>query len=145
MSTHLESIRMYTPVLVPLLLRRSAGSDQHSFSFFLQWVYQLESSSTWATFGIRFSVDLFFTLQGIYPFHPLWITRSSNNLTSLFLVSVADHSKYYQLYLTQGVGMGIGAGFLYMPSLAVQSYHWRERRAMAMGIVVVGKSYQKST
>ncbi|KAH9840918.1 major facilitator superfamily domain-containing protein [Rhodofomes roseus] len=59
---------------------------------------------------------------------------------SLFMVSIADRSKYYQLYLAQGLGMGIGGGLLYVPSLAVQGHHWRARRSLAMGIVVSGSS-----
>ena len=54
------------------------------------------------------------------------------------MVSIADHTKYYQLYLSQGLGMGIGAGLIYVPALAVQGHHWRARRALAMGIVVCG-------
>jgi hypothetical protein len=34
--------------------------------------------------------------------------------------------------------MGIAAGLLYVPSVAVQAHHWRKRRALAMGIVATG-------
>ncbi|KAF8076825.1 MFS general substrate transporter [Lyophyllum atratum] len=57
---------------------------------------------------------------------------------SLFMVSLAHHDKYYQIYLAQGLGMGIGAGLLYVPALAIQAHHWRKRRGLAMGIVVTG-------
>jgi len=43
--------------------------------------------------------------------------------------------KFYQLYLAQGLGMGIGAGLLYAPSIAVKAHYWRSRRSLAMGIV----------
>ncbi|KAJ3493148.1 hypothetical protein NLJ89_g11085 [Agrocybe chaxingu] len=59
---------------------------------------------------------------------------------SLFMVSICDPQKYYQLYLAQGLGVGIGSGLLYVPCLAVQSHHWRARRAYAMGIVATGSS-----
>ncbi|KAF7419342.1 hypothetical protein PC9H_001929 [Pleurotus ostreatus] len=59
---------------------------------------------------------------------------------SLFMVSLAHPDKYYQVYLSQGVGLGIGAGLLYVPALAVQAHHWRKRRAFAMGVVVTGSS-----
>ncbi|KAK7458849.1 hypothetical protein VKT23_009859 [Stygiomarasmius scandens] len=36
--------------------------------------------------------------------------------------------------------MGIGAGFLYVPALAVQAHHWKERKAFAMGMVTIGSS-----
>ncbi|KAI0723230.1 MFS general substrate transporter [Earliella scabrosa] len=59
---------------------------------------------------------------------------------SLFMVSIADSSKYYQIYLSQGLGMGIGAGLIYVPCVAVQGHHWHSRRALAMGVVVSGSS-----
>ncbi|KAI0728959.1 MFS general substrate transporter [Fomitopsis betulina] len=59
---------------------------------------------------------------------------------SMFMVSIADRSKYYQFYLSQGLGMGIGAGLIYVSSIPVQGHHWRARRALAMGLVVCGSS-----
>ncbi|THU92260.1 MFS general substrate transporter [Dendrothele bispora CBS 962.96] len=59
---------------------------------------------------------------------------------SLFMVSIAHTDRYYQIFLAQGLGMGIGAGFLYVPALAVQSHHWKERKAFAMGMVTIGSS-----
>jgi len=59
---------------------------------------------------------------------------------SLFMVSISHTDKFYQLYLSQGLGMGIGAGLLYVPCVAVQAHHWRARRALAMGIVATGSS-----
>ncbi|EPS94439.1 hypothetical protein FOMPIDRAFT_1134395 [Fomitopsis schrenkii] len=60
---------------------------------------------------------------------------------SLFMLSLAHPSKYYQLILSQGVGMGLGAGFLVAPSQGVQAHHWRRRRPMAMGIVATGAGF----
>ena len=34
--------------------------------------------------------------------------------------------------------MGIGAGLIYLPAVAVQAHHWKARRAFAMGIVITG-------
>jgi MFS family permease len=56
------------------------------------------------------------------------------------MLSLAHIEHYYQLFLCQGLGMGIGAGCLYAPALAIQAHHWYERRALAMGIVVTGSS-----
>jgi MFS family permease len=54
------------------------------------------------------------------------------------MVSIAHVGSYYQLFLSQGIGMGIGAGCLYVPALAIQAHHWKAKRALAMGIVVTG-------
>ncbi|KAI0311458.1 MFS general substrate transporter [Amylostereum chailletii] len=59
---------------------------------------------------------------------------------SLFMLSLAHPDKYYQIYLSQGLGMGIGAGILYVPAVAIQAHHWKRRRALAMGIVATGSS-----
>jgi len=59
---------------------------------------------------------------------------------SLFMLSLAHPQKYYQVFLSQGIGMGIGAGLLYTPAVAVQAHHWVKRRALAMGIVITGSA-----
>ncbi|KAA1478461.1 MFS general substrate transporter, partial [Dentipellis sp. KUC8613] len=59
---------------------------------------------------------------------------------SLFMVSLTHTDKYYQIFLSQGMGMGIGAGMLYVPVMAVQAHHWHVRRPLAMGIVISGSS-----
>ena len=52
--------------------------------------------------------------------------------------SLADPTEYYQLFLSQGLGIGIGAGFLFCPSMAIQSHYFKKRRPMAMGIAIAG-------
>ncbi|KAF9494658.1 MFS general substrate transporter [Pleurotus eryngii] len=59
---------------------------------------------------------------------------------SMFMVSLAHTDIYYQVYLSQGLGLGIGAGLLYVPAVAVQAHHWKKHRAFAMGVVVTGSS-----
>lgn len=59
---------------------------------------------------------------------------------SLFMLSLAHRDKYYQIYLSQGLGFGIGAGLIYGPVVAIQAHYWRKRRALAMAIVNTGVS-----
>ncbi|KAF8999606.1 MFS general substrate transporter [Cyathus striatus] len=59
---------------------------------------------------------------------------------SMFMVSLAHHDQYYQIFLSQAIGMGIGAGMLYVPAMAIQAHYWQKRRALAMGIVALGAS-----
>jgi MFS family permease len=47
-------------------------------------------------------------------------------------------TKYWQVFLSQGVCMGLGAGLLYIPSLALVGIWFSRRRALAMGIVMSG-------
>ncbi|KAF8518899.1 MFS general substrate transporter [Gautieria morchelliformis] len=60
---------------------------------------------------------------------------------SIFTLSLASLDHYYQIFLSQGVGMGIGSGLIYLPSMAVQAHHWKVRRALAMGVVITGSSF----
>ncbi|KAF8994416.1 MFS general substrate transporter [Cyathus striatus] len=59
---------------------------------------------------------------------------------SMFMVSLAHHDQYYQIFLSQAIGMGIGAGMLYVPAMAIQAHYWQKRRALAMGVAVLGIS-----
>ncbi|KAI9068325.1 MFS general substrate transporter [Trametes sanguinea] len=59
---------------------------------------------------------------------------------SLFMLSLAKPGQYYQVFLSQGVGVGIGAGMMYIPSVAVVSQYFHKRRALAMTIVASGSS-----
>ncbi|KAJ7657046.1 major facilitator superfamily domain-containing protein, partial [Mycena rosella] len=45
-----------------------------------------------------------------------------------------------QIFLAQGLGAGIGAGTVYVPSVAVISHYFHKRRALAMSIVASGSS-----
>lgn len=56
------------------------------------------------------------------------------------MLSLADPSKYYQIFLSQGLGIGLGCGMMFLPALSVQAHHWSKYRAMAMGIVLTGTS-----
>ncbi|KAJ8508693.1 hypothetical protein ONZ45_g9059 [Pleurotus djamor] len=59
-------------------------------------------------------------------------------LASLFSLSFARPEKYYQLWLSQGLGMGLGAGLLYAPSVVIQGHHWGRRKSFAMTVVALG-------
>ena len=78
-------------------------------------------------------------------------------ILSFFLLSLAQPDKYYQVhksesifnctsdrlcqvFLTQGLGVGIGASLTYVPSLAVLAQHFRSERSrtQAMGLAAAG-------
>ncbi|KAF7354301.1 MFS general substrate transporter [Mycena venus] len=59
---------------------------------------------------------------------------------SLFMLSLCKREQFYQIFLAQGLGMGIGAGLIYVPSVAIISHYFRTRRALAMTIVASGSS-----
>ncbi|GBE87290.1 Aspyridones efflux protein [Sparassis crispa] len=59
---------------------------------------------------------------------------------SLFMLSLAQPDHYYQVFLCQGLGMGLGAGTVYVSSVAVVSHYFVKWRALAMTIVASGSS-----
>lgn len=48
--------------------------------------------------------------------------------------------KSWQIFLAQGLGAGIGAGIVFVPSVAIVSHYFLKRRALAMSIVASGSS-----
>ncbi|KAJ7910759.1 major facilitator superfamily domain-containing protein [Mycena leptocephala] len=59
---------------------------------------------------------------------------------SLFMLSLCKPQQFYQIFLAQGLGTGLGSGAMYVPSIAVISHYFRKRRALAMAIVASGSS-----
>ncbi len=56
------------------------------------------------------------------------------------MLSFAQPQQFYQIFLTQGLGVGISLGFLFLPSVSVISHHFEQKRALAMGIAASGSS-----
>jgi len=61
-------------------------------------------------------------------------------LLSSFLLSLAKPHHWYQNFLAQGVGMGIGMGIVFLPCLSVSAHYFKRRRGLAMGIILSGSS-----
>ncbi|GBE79003.1 Aspyridones efflux protein [Sparassis crispa] len=61
-------------------------------------------------------------------------------LSTFCLMMTSLATKYYQILLAQGIGLGIGIAVQFYPILAVPSHWFRANRAAAIGIVVAGSS-----
>ncbi|KAJ7578598.1 MFS general substrate transporter [Mycena floridula] len=59
---------------------------------------------------------------------------------SLFMLSLSKPGQYYQVFLSQGIGQGIGIGLTLVPSIGVVAHYFRRKRGLAMGIVISGSS-----
>ena len=46
--------------------------------------------------------------------------------------------EYYQVFLSQGICIGLGGGLLYVPSLALISHSFKDKRELAFSIVTCG-------
>lgn len=51
---------------------------------------------------------------------------------------------YWQVILAQGICVGLGAGCLFVPSVAILSTYFSTRIATAMGLAAAGSSLGKS-
>ncbi|KAJ7481014.1 MFS general substrate transporter [Mycena galericulata] len=73
-------------------------------------------------------------------FHVLEIAGGVLFTFSLFMLSLSKPAHYYQVFLSQGVGMGLGAGLTFVPSVTITSHHFSKRRSLATGVVMSGSS-----
>ncbi|KAH9474434.1 MFS transporter asaE [Psilocybe cubensis] len=73
-------------------------------------------------------------------FYHLMIGGSILFVFSLFMVSITQPEHYYQLFLSQGIGLGLAIGILYVPGLGILSHYFKRRRALAIGIATCGSA-----
>jgi MFS family permease len=66
---------------------------------------------------------------------PLLLIGSLLEVFGLMMISLS--SNYYQVFLSQGICVGLGGGMLYVPSVAAAAFSLQEfRRAKFMGLIV---------
>ncbi|KAF4624573.1 hypothetical protein G7Y89_g13599 [Cudoniella acicularis] len=68
----------------------------------------------------------------------LVLVGSICNVFGMMMTSICN--EYWQVILAQGVVMGIGAGGLLLPSIAVMPQYFTKRKAFATGIAAAGSS-----
>ncbi|PPQ80949.1 hypothetical protein CVT25_014706 [Psilocybe cyanescens] len=114
--------------------------------FYVREYLSKESSSSIAWIG---SVNAFLVISGgllagrIYDrghFYALLWGGSALISFSLFMLSLTEKDHFYQVLLSQGFGVGIGVGMIYVPSVAILSHYFRQRRSLVMTIVAAGSS-----
>jgi MFS family permease len=54
------------------------------------------------------------------------------------IFTAAQSTTYWQVFLSQGICMGIGNGFLFCPTMAVLSTYFDKKRAFAIGLAASG-------
>ncbi|KAH8723947.1 major facilitator superfamily domain-containing protein [Phaeosphaeriaceae sp. PMI808] len=61
-----------------------------------------------------------------------------NFLVVFGIMMLSLSTTYWQVFLSQGICMGLGAGLLYVPSLAMVGVWFSRKRALALGMVMSG-------
>jgi MFS family permease len=69
-------------------------------------------------------------------FRPMLVIGNIMVVFGIFMLSLAK--TYWQVFLAQGICMGLGAGLLYVPSIALIGFSFSRKRALAQGIVTSG-------
>ncbi|KAF5316574.1 hypothetical protein D9619_006464 [Psilocybe cf. subviscida] len=89
--------------------------------------------------GLQFTLGLL--IAGVFDAgHFRWISIPASALFvfSLFMLSLAQKQQFYQIFLAQGLGVGIALGLLYTTSSSAVSQHFRKKRGFAMAIITTG-------
>ncbi|CAL1699313.1 unnamed protein product [Somion occarium] len=73
-------------------------------------------------------------------FYFMIIPGSIIYIISIFMLSLCKPQHYYQFFLSQGLGMGIGMGLVTVPCISIISHYFQTRRARANGIVFAGST-----
>ncbi|KAF8809445.1 MFS general substrate transporter [Phlegmacium glaucopus] len=73
-------------------------------------------------------------------FHYMIALGSILQVLSMLMLSLTHRNHYYQVFLAQAVGIGLGQSLLFLPSLTIIGHHFKRRRALATGIAVSGAS-----
>ncbi|CAI6266522.1 unnamed protein product [Periconia digitata] len=69
-------------------------------------------------------------------FRPVYIAGSVFQIVGIF--TMAESTEVWQLFLSQGVCLGIANGLQFCPSMALVSTYFVKRRAFALGITALG-------
>ncbi|KAI0728962.1 major facilitator superfamily domain-containing protein [Fomitopsis betulina] len=139
-------LQAWLSVLGGFLVCVATFGYSNSFGVYQDY-YVLKGASSSSNVSWIGSLQLFFMFAVGLPagkifdqgyFHQILGFGSVLYVFSLFMLSLANPTKYYQLVLAQGIGMGIGSGLMFVPTISVQAHHWRVHRSLAMGIVMTG-------
>ncbi|RBA10993.1 riboflavin transporter MCH5 [Fusarium proliferatum] len=61
-------------------------------------------------------------------------------LVALGLFTAAQCTQYWQLFIAQGVCLGLGNGFLFCPTIALNSQYFQKNRGIAIGLGACGSA-----
>ncbi len=71
-------------------------------------------------------------------FRALFVTGTALQVLGLFVTAQA--TVYWQVFLAQGVCMGLGNGCLFCPAIAVLSTYFSKRKSLAIGLAACGSA-----
>ncbi|KAL1611340.1 hypothetical protein SLS59_000058 [Nothophoma quercina] len=75
-----------------------------------------------------------------YGIRWLYIGAGSGTAAGLLVLSFAQPGRFWQVFLAQGLLVGFAAAFGAQPALTVVGQHFKQQRAIAMGLVTAGSA-----
>ncbi|KAF1937343.1 MFS general substrate transporter [Clathrospora elynae] len=122
-----------------------------SFGFFQDY-YNTEFLKDTPTSAIAFIGTLQMALMNMlaavsgalcdrYGVKYLYLGSSTGTIIALLLLSAIQPGQFWQVFMTQGLLMGLAIAFGVQPALTVVGQHFKERRALAMGLVSTGSAF----
>ncbi|KAM0746143.1 MFS general substrate transporter [Meredithblackwellia eburnea MCA 4105] len=114
-------------------------------AYYAQELFPDQKQSTISWIG---STQLFFQFAcGLFSgplfdngyFRPMMTAGSILMVFCLFMLSLC--TEFWQAFLAQAIGWGLGSGVLFVPSLSAVSHYFLKKRGLAMGFCVVGSTF----
>ncbi|TVY13098.1 Aspyridones efflux protein apdF, partial [Lachnellula arida] len=125
-----------------------AGGVEYSFGVFLTYYsthflsHHTASQISWIGSGTAFIHTVIGLLIGkLYDdgwFRHIIFFGSCLQILSVMLLSIC--TEYWQVWLCQGLGLGVAAGCIWQPSISIVSQYFERRRSLVMGTVICGSS-----
>ncbi|KAI1186762.1 major facilitator superfamily domain-containing protein [Nemania serpens] len=139
-------LNAWTQVAMGFLVLFSTWGYANSFGAFQAYYTQTlpESPSTISWIG---GIQIFLSLTiGILSgrlldagiFTPTFFVGIVLQVLGIFLMSIS--TRYWQLFLTQGVLSGIGAGIYFTPAISLVNTYFDKRRGLAVGLATAGNA-----
>ncbi|KAF5373219.1 hypothetical protein D9757_010565 [Collybiopsis confluens] len=138
-------LQAWSTVLGAFLFQFSTFGSVNAFGVFNDfYVREYLNEQTSSDIGWIGSVQLFITLSMAIVtgrlfdrgyFHHLMIAGSVVFVFCAFMLSLSHEHKCYQAFLSHGLGIGLGTGLGYLPSLGIGAHYFFQKRPLVMGII----------
>jgi MCP family monocarboxylic acid transporter-like MFS transporter 10 len=60
--------------------------------------------------------------------------------SSLLLLSITGEEELGKAFVFQGIGMGVGMGLVFIPTIVVPLYYFKHQKGLAVGVTMSGAS-----
>ncbi|OBR03367.1 Major facilitator superfamily transporter [Colletotrichum higginsianum IMI 349063] len=136
----------WTQVLVGHLIIMNTWGNINSFgiyeTYYVEFLNRSHADIAWIGSVQVFLVFFIGTFSGRLTdagyFRPVFVFGTVLTLLGLFMASLS--TQYWQLFLSQGICVGLGAGCLFCPALAIVSTYFSKRKMLAIGICACGSA-----